>query len=107
MNTATRRTYLTGAGLGTLVIRSDVGDNHVLITYEVPATERSTGSRGSTLDGEPAACGTLVTDTTSSSRYLTDLKLTDLAPGDHIYTVAATVGGIVLSGSAIFTTPAA
>jgi hypothetical protein len=105
--TATLRTHLTGAGLGTLDIRSAVGDSNVTITYEVPASQRSTSSRGSTLDGEPVGSGRLVTDTWSSSWYETDLSLADLEPGDHIYTVAATIGGTLLTGSTIFTTPAA
>jgi hypothetical protein len=107
MNTPTGRTYPTGAGLGTIAIRSSVSDSTVVITYELPVTEGSTRSRGSTLDGEPAASGRLLTATPSSTQYETDLELADLAAGDHLYTVAATVDGLVLSGSTIFTTPAA
>lgn len=107
MRTTTRRTGLEGAGLGTLAIGSAVGDIDVVITYEVPASMGATRSRGSTLDGEPAPGGALLTDAEYSSRYETELKVADLAPGDHIYTVAATTDGKVLSGSTIFTVPAA
>jgi len=106
VNRTTRHDHLAGAGLGTLVIGSAVGDVDVVITYEIPGPVRSTTSRGSTLDREPALPGSLLTEATSSSRYRTDLKVADLAVGDHIYTVAATIDGTVVSGSTIFTIPA-
>jgi hypothetical protein len=107
VTTPTPRSRLTGAGLGTLVIRSAVRDGDVVISYELPASVKGTSSRGCTLDGEPIGSGAVHADSTSSSRYVAGLELADLAPGDHIYTVAATIEGKVLSGSTIFTTPAA
>jgi len=83
-----------------------VGGDEVVITYEIPGPARSTTSRGSTLDREPAAAGSLLTEATTSSRYETGLKVSDLAEGDHIYTVAATIDGRIVSGSTIFTIPA-
>jgi hypothetical protein len=42
-----------------------------------------------------------------SACYETDLPLAGLAAGDHLYTVAATVDGRIVTGSTIFTIPAA
>ena len=106
MHTTTRRSRFGGAGLGTLIIGSSVGGDEVVITYEIPGPARSTTSRGSTLDREPATAGSLLTEATTSSRYETGFKVSDLGEGDHIYTVAATIEGRVVSGSTIFTIPA-
>ena len=107
MNPSTRHDHLTGAGLGTLAIGSAVGDVDVVITYQIPGPVRATTSRGSTLDHEPWGAGALMADALASSQYRTDLKVADLAAGDHIYTVAATIDGRVVTGSTIFTIPAA
>jgi hypothetical protein len=103
----TRRTRLAGAGLGTIAIGSAVGDVEVTIVYEIPGPAASTTSRGSTLDREPSCPGALVIDEMFSACYETGLRLTDLDPGDHIYTVAASIEGRIISGSTIFTIPAA
>lgn len=109
--TTTRRTRLAGTtlqnGLGTIAIGSAVGDVEVTIVYEIPGPTASTTSRGSTLDREPACPGTLLIDGSWSACYETGLKIADLDPGDHIYTVAATIDGQIVSGSTIFTIPAA
>jgi len=106
VHTTTRRSRLGGAGLGTLTIGSSVGGDEVVITYEIPGPARSTTSRGSALDREPATAGSLLTEATTSSRYETGFKVSDLVEGDHIYTVAATIEGRIVSGSTIFTIPA-
>jgi len=107
VNTTMRRHRLSGAGLGTIAIGSAVGDVDVTIVYEIPGSADSTTSRGSTLDREPASAGAVVIDEDFSACYETGLKVADLDPGDHIYTVVATLEGRVLSGSTIFTIPAA
>ena len=107
MRGTTRRTRLTGAGLGTIAIGSAVGDVDVTIVYEIPGPAASTTSRGSTLDHEPACPGTLMLDESFSACYETGLKVADLEPGDHIYTVAASIEGRIISGSTVFTIPAA
>jgi len=96
-----------GEGLGTIAIGSAVGDVDVTIVYEIPGPPHSTTSRGSTLDLEPSCPGNLMIDASYSACYGTDLKVADLEPGDHLYTVAATVDGRIVSGSTIFTIPAA
>jgi hypothetical protein len=106
VHTTTRRSRFGGAGLGTLTIGSAVTGDEVVITYEIPGPARSTTSRGSTLDREPAPAGSLLTEATTSSRYETGFKVSDLGQGDHIYTVAATIDGRIISGSTIFTIPA-
>jgi hypothetical protein len=98
---------MAGAGLGTVAIGSAVGDVDVTIVYEIPGPAASTTSRGSTLDHEPACPGALLIDETFSACYETGLKVADLGPGDHIYTVAASVDGQIVSGSTVFTIPAA
>jgi hypothetical protein len=107
VNGTTRRTRLAGAGLGTIAIGSAVGDGDVTIVYEIPGPARSTTSRGSTLDHEPACPGALLIDESYSACYETGLKVADLGPGDHLYTVAASVDGRIVSGSTVFTIPAA
>jgi hypothetical protein len=107
VNSTTRRTRLSGAGLGTIAIGSAVSDVDVTIVYEIPGPASSTTSRGSTLDREPACPGALLLDESTSACYEAGLKVADLAPGDHLYTVAATIDGQVVSGSTIFTIPAA
>jgi hypothetical protein len=111
VHTLTRRTRLAAArpadGLGTIAIGSAVGDTHVTIVYEIPGPVSATTSRGSTLDQEPASPGVVMIDEELSACYETDLPIADLAAGDHIYTVAATIDGRIVSGSTIFTVPAA
>ena len=103
MSTTVRRTRMAGAGLGTVAIGSAVGDLDVTIVYEIPGSASSTTSRGSTLDLEPACPGALMIDESFSACYEAGLKVADLEPGDHIYTVAATIDGRIVSGSTIFT----
>jgi hypothetical protein len=111
VHTLTRRTRLVGDrsanGLGTIAIGSAVSDTHVTIVYEIPGPVSATTSRGSTLDQEPASPGTLMIDEELSACHETDLPLAGLAAGDHLYTVAATVDGRIVTGSTIFTIPAA
>jgi hypothetical protein len=107
VNTILRRHHLTGAGLGTVAIASDVGDDVVTITYDIPGPTTSTTSRGCTLGTEPAAAGRLLTEAAAWSRYEASLELAGLVAGDHIYTVAATIDGTVVTGSTVFTVPAA
>ena len=107
MISTTRRTRMSGAGLGTIAIGSAVGDVDVTIVYEIPGPAAMTSSRGSTLDAEPSCPGALLLDESSSACYEAGLKVADMEPGDHIYTVAATIDGRIVSGSTIFTIPAA
>jgi hypothetical protein len=106
-----RRTRLAGAGpvdgLGTVSIASAVGDVDVTIGYEIPGPAASISSLGSMLDREPACPGTLMIDDPFSACYETGLRVADLEPGDHLYTVAATIDGQIVSGSTVFTIPAA